>query len=184
VLPVKLVSFTARSEKNAVFINWQATYENDLAYYIVEKSSDGTNWNDLKTVMVATDVTNNYFVTDAEKNAPVVYYRLKEMNKNGQSVYSSVVQINISATITVSITNNTMVKDTINMQINATAEDNYNVEVFAINGAKIKQQQLAITAGYNSLVVTIPASAGNGLYVLSVKNNRGEIIYHSKLVKN
>ena len=70
------------------------------------------------------------------------------------------------------------------MQISSLVNDNYNVEVYAINGAKIKQQQVAVFAGFNSASVDIPASGSNGLYILTVKNSHGELIYHSKLVKN
>ncbi|MEP6725028.1 MAG: hypothetical protein ABJC98_04385 [Bacteroidota bacterium] len=184
LLPVKLISFAAQVKNESVALNWSATNENDLKYYIVQKSSNGSNWADIHTVIPGAAVTNNYFITDAEKNASVVYYRLKQIERTGQPVYSKVLKVNAGGFNTGGITNNTMINSSVTMQINAPANDTYIVEVFAVNGSKIKQQQLAVYAGYNSASVDLPVAAGNGLYVLTVKNNRGALIHHSKLIKN
>ena len=184
LLPVKLISFTAQSKNESVILNWSATNENDLAYYIVQKSSNGINWTDIRTVMPGAAATNNYFITDADKNASVAWYRLKQTERTGQPVYSKALKVNPGAVSAGSITNNTIIKDAVNMQITAAANDTYLVEVYAVNGSKIKQQQLAVNAGLTTASVTIPAAAANGLYVLTVKNNRGELIHQSKLIRN
>jgi len=184
LLPVKMVSFTAQAANESVVLKWSASNENDLKYYIVQKSSNGTTWKDIHTVMPGASATNNYFITDAEKNTSVTYYRLKQIERTGQPVYSKVLKLNPGAVTTTSITNNTMVKDAVTMQINTLVNDTYNVEVYAMNGSKIKQQQLTVYAGFNTASIDMPAAAGNGLYVLTVKNSRGELIHHSKLVKN
>jgi len=184
LLPVKMISFSAQSKNQSVTLNWSATNENDLKYYVVQKSTNGTVWSDIRTVMPGNTVTNNYFITDAESNTPVVYYRIQEIQRNGQAVYSKTLTVRSGNINNGSIVYNTMVKDAINMQITAVANDTYQVEVYAMNGSKIKQQQMAVSAGFNSASVDMPAISGNGIYVLTVKNNRGEIIHHSKLIKN
>jgi hypothetical protein len=187
LLPVRMISFTAQPKDDAVVLNWTATNENDLKYYVVQKSSNGSSsWNDLRTVMPGSGVsaTNNYFITDAGKNIGVTYYRLKEIVKNGQTVYSKILKVNAGTLSTSNITNNTVIKDAVTMQISSLVNDNYNVELYAVNGAKIKQQQVAVFAGFNSALVDMPGSASNGLYILTVKNSHGELIYHSKLIRN
>jgi len=82
------------------------------------------------------------------------------------------------------ISNTTLIKDALVMQATATINDTYNVELFSINGTKIKQQQVAVYSGSNSISIDMPAASANGLYVLTVSNMRGELIHHSKLVKN
>jgi hypothetical protein len=183
LLPVKMMSFTAQPKNESVALNWSATNENDLKYYVVQKSTNGSNWKDIHTVMPGVSATNNYFITDAEKNTCITYYRLKQIERTGQAVYSKILKVSGDAS-TGSVTNNTMVKDAVNMQVTALVNDTYQVEVYAMNGSKIKQQQIAVYAGYNTASVNIPAAASNGLYVLTVKNSRGELIHQSKLVKN
>ncbi len=184
LLPVKMISFSAQSKNQSVAINWSATNENDLKYYVVQKSSNGSKWNDIRTVMPGATATNNYFVTDAEENAGVVYYRIKQIDRNAHTIYSKMLTVRAGNISNGSITNNTVVKDAINLQITATDNDSYQVAVYTVNGGKIKQQQLAVSAGFSNALVDMPAMAANGLYVLTVTNNRGQIIHHSKLIKN
>ncbi len=184
LLPVKLVSFAAQVKNESVAINWSATNENDLKYYVVQKSSNGINWNDMQTVMPGSSATNNYFVNDGDKNSSVAYYRLKQVQRSGQPLYSKMLKVYNGSSNTGSISNNTVIKDAVTMQISATNNDTYLVEVYSVNGSRIKQQQVTVYAGYNSASVDIPSSASTGLYVLTVKNNRGELIHQSKLVKN
>jgi len=184
LLPVKLLAFTGQVKNDEVSLNWSATNENDLKYYVVQKSINGSNWSDLETIMPGASATNHYFVTDAGKNGPVVYYRLRQIQRNGQPLYSKVLKINTGNAAAGTITHNTIVKEAITLQIAATANDTYIAELYAVNGSKIKQQQLSVYAGYNSASVDMPATAGAGLYILTVKNNRGELLHQSKLIKN
>lgn len=184
LLPVKMTSFTAQSKNQSVSINWSATNENDLKYYTVQKSVNGTQWTDLRTVMPGASASNTYFITDAAASTAVVYYRIKQTDRNGHAIYSKALIVRSGNINNGSITNNTVVTDAINMQINAVENDTYSVEVYAMNGSKVKQQQLSVSAGFNSTTVDMPSISGNGLYVLTVKNKRGETIHHSKLIKN
>jgi len=183
LLPVNIISFTAQPANGTVALNWSATNENDLNHYVVQKSSNGITWKDIQSVTPGVLPANNYFITDPEKNTSAIYYRLKQIERTGQAVYSKIVKLNSGAS-SGSITHNTMVKDAVNMQLTALVNDMYKVEVYTISGSKIKQQQVAVYAGFNTASVNMPAVAGNGLYVLTVKNSLGELIHQSKLVKN
>ena len=183
LLPVKLNSFAVQSQHENVSIRWSATNESDLQYYIVQKSINGTNWQDVRTIIPGSAPTNNYFITDAGTNAPVSYYRLKQITRTGSPAYSKVLKVN-TALSKDAISNTTLIKDALVMQATATVNDTYNVELFSINGTKIKQQQVAVYSGSNSISIDMPAASANGLYVLTVSNMRGELIHHSKLVKN
>lgn len=184
LLPVKMISFSAQPVNETVLLRWTATNENDLTYYVLQKSSDGNSWKDIRTVMPRKAATNNYLVTDAEKNTGTTYYRLKEMQRTGQAGYSKTLTIRSVNNALAFISNNTLVKEVVNMQITSTVNDNYTIELFAMNGSKIKQQQVAVYTGTNTAAIDMPASAPNGLFIMTVKNNRGEQVYHSKLVRN
>jgi hypothetical protein len=183
LLPVKLNTFSAQPQHESITIRWSATNENDLKYYIVQKSINGNSWQDIHTVLPGDAGTNNYFITDASTNTPVAYYRLKQVTRAGTAVYSKVLKVTAGAGKD-AISNNTLVKDAVVMQISASVSDSYNIQLHAINGTRIKQQQVPVFPGFNTVSVEVPASAANGLYVLSVTNARGELLHHSKLVKN
>jgi hypothetical protein len=183
LLPVKLSSFAAQAQHDNVTIRWSGSNENDLKYYIVQKSTHGNSWQDMRTILPGNAAANNYLITDAGETATVVYYRLKQVSRTGSVVYSNVLKVN-AGTGKDGISNATLGKNAVTMQVNTTVNDTYNVQLFAVNGTRIKQQQFSVYAGVNTLSVEMPAIAPNGLYVLSVTNTRGELLHHSKLVKN
>src|SRR6478735_2180539 len=97
LLPVKLLSFNAQSKNESILLNWGASTENDLKYYTVQKSTNGVNWKDINTIMPGSSSVNNYYFTDNEKNSGVVYYRLKETQRNETVIYSKILKVNAAS---------------------------------------------------------------------------------------
>ena len=184
ILPVKLLSFNAQSKNESILLNWVASTENDLKYYTVQKSTNGISWKDMNTVMPGSLSVNNYFITDNEKSSGVVYYRLKETQRNGTVIYSRVLKINTASTFNNSITQNTLVKSSVNFQISSISSDTYNFEVYAMNGSRVKQQQQKVFAGFNTASIELPSSITTGMYIVTVKNSSGQLIHQSKMIRN
>jgi len=184
ILPVKLLSFNAQSKNESTYLNWSASTENDLLYYTVQKSINGTDWKDLNKVTPGSLNVNNYFITDNEKNNGIVYYRLKETQKNGTVVYSKILKTNTSSSFNNSITHNTLVTNSVNFQISAINSDTYSFEVYAMNGSRMKRQQQKVLAGYNTASVELPSSVTAGMYIVTVKNSSGQIVHQSKMIRN
>ncbi|HTL10790.1 MAG TPA: hypothetical protein VL307_21100 [Chitinophagaceae bacterium] len=182
LLPVKLLSFTAQTRDDKVLLYWQASNEQDLAYYTVQKSNDGNQWTTVATIFPGGAATNNYTATDAAGNQPVSYYRLQQVQRNGQAVYSKTIAVRTSNKVG-SIKISSPFKDAIHLQITAAAHDTYSLALHGVSGATIQQQQLSVAAGFNSALMDVPANVSNGIYVLTIKNSRGEIIHHQKLVR-
>ncbi len=182
LLPVKLMNFTARNNKGTTLLNWSATNENDLQYYVLQKSVDGSNWKDVKKIMPGAAVTDNYFVNDEEKNTGITYYRLKQVQRNGQPVYSTLVKINANDYNEATITHNSFSHGSVNLQITATKPDSYRAEIYNISGSKLKQQLINVNTGYNSAIVNMPAGLANGIYLLSIRNTSGQQIHQSKII--
>ncbi len=101
ILPVKLASFTSTFNKrnNRIDLNWETTLEQGLRNFIIEKSTNGTDWNAIATVKSSgiTNGSNYFFADDKLTTAPKLYYRLKMVNEDGSMQYSgSIVQNNTS----------------------------------------------------------------------------------------
>lgn len=184
ILPVKLLSFNAQSKNESILLNWAASTENDLKYYTVQKSTNGISWKDINTVMPGSLGVNNYYITDNEKNSGVVYYRLKEIQRNGTVIYSKILKINTASSLNNNITQNTLVNSSVNFQISSIGSDTYNFEVYAMNGSRVKQQQQKVFAGFNTASIELPSSITAGMYIVTVKNASGKLIYQSKMIRN
>lgn len=98
ILPVKMVSFTAREEQKSVKLNWQTATETDNDYFTVERSSNQTDWVALKQVKGAGNSTElrNYVAVDESPLTGTSYYRIKQTDFNGNVTYSEIRSARIS----------------------------------------------------------------------------------------
>ncbi len=90
-LPVDIISFDAqKSSANSVKLDWTTASEKNSKAFVVEKSTDGINFETIGTVESHGNAsgTNNYSFVDSEVSATEVYYRLKMEDVDGTYSYS------------------------------------------------------------------------------------------------
>ena len=99
-LPVTWLSFTGSAEKADAQLNWATAQEQNSNYYGVERSSDNSTFVAIGTVTAAhnSNSVTNYSFTDASPVNGMNYYRLKQVDLDGQFVYSKVVAVNFNGT--------------------------------------------------------------------------------------
>ena len=89
-LPVSLVSFNAKlKETNLAMmgtLNWQTTSEKDFSHFIVERSTNGSNWLAIGKVNGAgtASLTNYTYDDDISLIYGDIFYRLKMEDKDGE----------------------------------------------------------------------------------------------------
>lgn len=183
LLPVRLISFTAQASANGNQISWSATDEGDVTSYTVQKSMDGNNWQNLKTVTPGAQTINKYFVTDNE-NASIVFYRLCSTARNGAKQYSKTVKLSTSASGQVTFSHSSFIGNGLSVQFNNPVADTYEFAVWSMSGQRMSRQQLVAVTGSNSMLVDAGANLPAGMYLLTVKNSRGELVHQAKLFRN
>ena len=95
VLPVELVQFTALFQKGQVELRWETATELNNAGFDIQRSADGRDWQSLAFVPGAgtAQETQSYTYID-ERPLPVLnYYRLKQIDFDGQFEYSKIVSV-------------------------------------------------------------------------------------------
>ena len=95
-LPIELIEFTGYSELNTNLLEWSTASETNNALFVVERTLDGVSFEQIAEVEGAgtTDSGHNYRVLD---NSPINgnnYYRLKQIDFNGESTYSDIIAVN------------------------------------------------------------------------------------------
>ncbi len=92
--PAKLISITVSISNNKVILNWEVGDNETADQFEVEKSTDGKNFS-MAALVFGTDkqATGNYQFYEKAGNQKVLY-RIKLINKNRQTEYSAVVEIN------------------------------------------------------------------------------------------
>lgn len=95
-LPVTLLSFNGRVNGSAADLVWSTSFEQDNAFFEVEKSSDAVYFKPVGRVpaTIQPQSINNYRYTDYNLLQGITYYRLKQVDKSGTFTYSSVVKVN------------------------------------------------------------------------------------------
>ena len=95
--PVEWLYFDAQPvDHRQAQLTWATAKEVGNNYFQVEKSVDGRVFEALARIDGAgtTEVTQEYEYLDKYYLAPVVYYRLKQVDINGQHTFSNVVEVN------------------------------------------------------------------------------------------
>ncbi|MBC7426370.1 MAG: T9SS type A sorting domain-containing protein [Bacteroidia bacterium] len=89
-LPVSLMSFTAQQKESNIVLQWTTVEETNNLSFSIERSADGTNWQTIKTVKGGMNSSTilNYTETDARPIEGISFYRLKQTDVDGKSVYS------------------------------------------------------------------------------------------------
>ncbi len=98
-LSIELVDFEAIENNKTVYLKWQTATETDIAYFIIERSDDGGWFERLGQIQGAgtTNLPQNYTFTDRSPQYGLNYYRLKQVDTDGQFTYSSVISVLIES---------------------------------------------------------------------------------------
>jgi hypothetical protein len=90
--PVELLSFSATEQAGKVRLAWATATEKDNAYFVVERSSDGTDFSEVGRVagQGTTNVQQTYFFEDPRPESGMNYYRLRQTDLDGTSTLSPV----------------------------------------------------------------------------------------------
>lgn len=101
-LPVTLVAFTATKKAADGLLSWHTASELNSAYFELQASPNGTTWQRLTKVAAAGNsaVAHDYSYLDkglARYGAPVVYYRLRQVDLDGKEYYSPIVTLSPDA---------------------------------------------------------------------------------------
>jgi hypothetical protein len=102
ILPVKFVAYNVSTTSNGqVTVKWSTAEETNASHYLVERSTDGYNWQTIAQVQAVQQysVLNNYSYIDKEKINGVSYYRVKQVDTDGHYTYTSIKSIRSDASI-------------------------------------------------------------------------------------
>lgn len=102
IVPVELISFTAESNTKEVLLKWEtATEVNNLGFEIERKFNSAEGQSEWITIgfkegMGTTTEPQSYIFIDEYPVNGLEYYRLKQIDFNGQFKYSEVLEVNFT----------------------------------------------------------------------------------------
>ncbi len=94
-LPVELISFTGQKADQGVELNWQTVSELNNAGFEIQKSENALDWEiiDWMPGRGTTEELNTYSFLDTKPYVGHNYYRLKQIDFDGQFAFSNIVNV-------------------------------------------------------------------------------------------
>jgi hypothetical protein len=186
LLPVEIANFQANYKgKNTVQIIWETITEKNVAYFVVEKSNEGTNFVQIDTKNAEGNSTyrKNYTGFDYQANKGINYYRLKTVDIDGKISYSKIVAINAEE--------GKIEKENFNIYPNPTPKgneisltnlpkENTEIKIITATGQIVFQSNKAENQTSMQIATNTFAS---GLYLVQIITENGEISSQKLLIQ-
>lgn len=175
-VPVKFLGFTATKKNNTALLSWRVENEDaTTAKYVIQKSANAVNFDDVAEVPAKNNGSNIYsFIQDnlsAIRNSGVIYFRIKQSDKDGKFVYTPIRSVRIDGkSFSVSSYPNP-VKDYTKIIIDLIKESNVNVTVTDASGKLVRNINIQGVKGPNFKDINMNNLA-SGSYMLKVQADK------------
>jgi F5/8 type C domain/Secretion system C-terminal sorting domain len=178
-LPVLLLNFTANLVQNRyVTLQWQTSMEENNDRFEIERSTDGVQFISIDTVQGAgnSSTIQSYSTSDLKPVKGISFYRLKQVDLDGQYSYSSIRIIKIGTTVAPLVYPNP-----VNSVFTAVSGAEPIREIVIYNAQGRIVQYAMGNPTEEEMMVNI-AGLSTGMYILKIKTDSQ--IYQHKILKD
>jgi hypothetical protein len=174
VVPLTWKSFDVSPVDCSVRIDWATFEEKNTSHFEIQRKAQGaTDFSGIATLKAAgnTSVEKNYTYADRNLNDGNYQYRIKSVDLDGQSVYSSIrnVVLNCAQEELMYVFPNPAIGNA-SLVIRTVQDDNFNIRLTDMAGKLIYQRDEQLNN--EAKTILLPTNdLPNGIYNLSVKNS-------------
>jgi hypothetical protein len=173
VLPLELISFEAFRTGRNINVMWKTATEREIASYIVEKSYDGYSYSQHKEVngpeTGSSLSENSYMIEDVDDISNNIYYRLREMDFNGNKSDVSIAFLPADFTLEeISILPNP-VDDFAEINFYSSIQSDAIFRIHDISGKLIEDFSFIANKGKNTYVINTD-NFKQGMYILELSS--------------
>jgi hypothetical protein len=161
ILPVQLLSFSAKLQNSDALLNWEIADGMDLNHFEIEHSTDGRNFKKLS--MINPHENNSYEYLHKDPGPGIHYYRLRIVEKDGTQRFSGIelVQIGSEKTIISGLVNNPVQGTEAFVKVYSATGQKAEVIMVDMAGRMVLRQKVMLQKGNNLAGIPIsPVIAG------------------------
>lgn len=177
VLPVELVDFTATAQPNkTVQCLWSTASETNNSHFDIQRSKDGHSFETVGTVQGAghSNRMNYYEFIDEHPYMGTSYYRLKQVDFDGNENFSSIEQVRIHSVNDLTVYPNPVI-DQLHVKVPSNlAFTSYRIVTIGGQIVQEANQQNDFVVGFSGFT--------SGTYLLQLLNHQ-TVIYQTKIIK-
>jgi hypothetical protein len=170
--PVKFIDVSAIEQENNVLVSWNVENEININRYVVERSTDGINFNEIGFKPAIQSLSYNWVDNSSLQN--INYYRIKSIGDAGEILYSKIVKVSIGKnglsyfTISPNPVNETR---EVNIDfVNISAGDYY-LGLYDFSGRKVFSKNVSLQLNNKLINIKLIKSIPSGTYNLILSNN-------------
>jgi len=180
-LPVNLIYFNANVVQSKVYIQWTTASEINNNYFEIQRSEDAINFHTIAKIYGAgnsNSIINYEYIDEISPESNVYYYRLHQVDFNGDNSTSEIISVEIDKIFNdfIRIGNS---ENYIILLFSTPISGEIKVKMFD-NGGRLVLQQIENT-NQNSSIKINKQSIKNGFYTLVV-NNGNEVMVKKVVV--
>ncbi|MDQ2864115.1 MAG: hypothetical protein M3R50_10820, partial [Bacteroidota bacterium] len=156
VLPVSFISasFKGRLSDKTVLLNWATSSENNNAYFEVLRSADGISFQSIGKVPgnLTTSIEHQYSFTDNNPNSGTNYYKLRQVDIDGNFTYSNIIILKNNASSNFSISPNPAKSNII--VTHPVGDQQSFIRLVQADGKVVFTQNISVGTGQSSLDIS------------------------------
>jgi hypothetical protein len=171
-LPVELAEFDANAIKNeTVEIDWMTATEQDNDYFLVQRSTDMHNWEVIDQVDGAGNSAEPiyYRAIDSSPKVGVSYYRLKQVDFNGDDSFSGIKAVEIFSDGDIEVYPNPTNGDVL---VEGNEFEIGTIQIFDLYGKEVNVEKVYSSGKCRVLM----ADLSKGVYLVRSRNHSRKVI--------
>jgi len=171
IVPSTVKNLTLQKQSNdKLRLSWLIPNDAHGKEYIIEKSTDGTNFSPAGTVLYNQSLSGNYsfFYGIQSTDKGYLLFRIKEINPDGSYFYSAVRSILLEDNRTGIKIYPTLVNDYVQVSMAGQASKDVLVKLLNASGQVLQQQR----ANTNTITLNFEKRLPQGMYVVQVTDMR------------
>jgi len=179
VLPISSLKFSGEKINSFNQLTWTVVNEVDIRAYELQRSSISNNFESIAVVSSKASNNNNinlqYSFIDNNIVASDVYYRLKQISKDGSISYSNIVLIKglkISGILVGNVYPNPA-KNLVNINIASSGTKKVTIQITDVLGKVLLNKGQSLNTGDNNIQINVNTLA-SGQYLISVIDETGK----------
>jgi hypothetical protein len=164
-LAIDWESFTAATVQNTALLQWNVTEDASVAYFEVQRSTDGISFTDIGRVEAA----NGPYQFEDPLSPGTYFYRIRLIDQQGNSAYSSIRSVQlVNGQTLLQIRSNPVQGSQLQLQIGLPAPAAASIRIVNTQGCLLLQQTADLQTGGNQVTITLPAMTA-GIYFVQLQ---------------
>ena len=179
-LPIDLLSFTADCSHDIVDINFSVISQVNNDYFLVEKSKDAVEWEEVGTLEGAgtTNSQMDYSMVDGAADHGLSYYRLTQVDYDGTSKTFAPVSSScesLGSGLPIEVYPNPMINEvTFELDLDEYQGNEVYYTILDARGSIVLRDNMELSRGFNKHTIDVQ-NLPNGVYILRFNNTRDHI---------